>query len=187
MKIRFCEFCSNVVREDVEYCDICGGRLGQEVEEEQFNAPGSKWPFRPLEEITLRIQGQDRRIHFDGTHSVYHLWTELHRAYSDMNLWFRERNREEMELASFPAGQVREGFRLMEPGYMLNCTHSRFSCFTCSEPDPELAVGSDHLEVSYQASFQLLSCTARDIPCVLGWLLATAPRSGYDHGWLFEI
>ena len=187
MKSRFCEFCSKVDQEGLEYCDICGCRLGQDVEEEVFSAPGSKWPFCPLEEITLRIQGQDRRIHFDGTHSVYHLWLELYRAYADLNLWFRERGREETELASFPDGQVQDGFSLVEPGYLLNCTCRRFSCYTYAEPDPELELPEDTLETTYQGTFDLLNCPDRDVPHVLGWLLATAPRSAHDREWLFKI
>ena len=187
MKIRFCEFCSKVVQEDAEYCDICGCRLGQDVEEEIFNDAGNRWPFQPVNEITLRIQGQPRQICFDGTHSLFHFWTELYRAYSDRNLWFRERSREEMELVSFPEGHAREGFRLLDSSDILNCGHRRFSVFTCTRPDPELTVEPDAMEITYQASFHLPDCPDMDIPYVLGWLLATAPLPGYKSSWVYHI
>ena len=188
MKIRFCEFCSKVVQgSEEEYCAVCGCRLGQDVEEAEFNAPGSKWPFDPVEEITIRVQGQDRLIRFEGTHSVYHLWKELHRAYSDMNLWFRERAKDEMEFATFPADRVQKGFRLLEPGDILNCGYRRFSLHTYAEPDPELTLPGDALEITYQGTFDLVECPKREIPYLLGWMLATIPRPGLDQGWVFEI
>ena len=81
MSIRFCEFCSTVHHAETTCCPHCGARLIQSAPEDYFNDPANAWPFMPVNEFCLRIQGQPRKIIFNGTHSVYHLWTALHDAY----------------------------------------------------------------------------------------------------------
>ena len=184
--IRFCEFCGNVVREEMARCAICGCGLTQEVTEEQFNAPGSPWPFTPRETITLSIQGNPRTIRFSGTHSLYHLWLGLHRTYAAMALQYRDRNGE-MELAQFPAGRAPAEFRPLEPGVILNCRHRNFSICTYHDPDPELGLEPGSLEIHYQGSFELTDCPDRDIPYVLGWLLATVPCPNHRGNWIYRI
>lgn len=186
MKIRFCEFCGNVLRDEPEYCDICGSRLTQEVDEALFNDPEFPWPFEPVLSVCLRIQGQDRNIRFSGTHSLYHLWSGLHEVYEDMALYFRTRH-DEMELAAFPEGCVMEEFRLMEPGDLINCRHSRFSFYTFSEADPELGLEPGTMEMTYQGSFVIEDCPEKQWGNVLGWLLATRPAPRPDTGWSYDI
>lgn len=186
MKIRFCEFCGNVLRDEPSCCDICGCALVQEVDEDAFNDPDFPWPFEPVLELCLRIQGRGRRICFDGTHSVYHLWDGLHTAYENRVLYFRTR-KDEMELAEFPEGRQLTGFRLLEPGDLINCAHTRFSVYWYAEADPELSEDTDALEVTYQGSFQIEDCPKKEWGNVLGWLLATTPAAKADDGWTYDI
>ena len=186
MMIQFCEFCGKVMREDTEYCNVCGCHVAQSVEDEKFNDTERDWPFTPLKDITLRIQGCPRKVHFEGTHSLYHLWRGMYRYYSKQALWFRVRN-DEMELASFPEGRQDEDFRILEPGDILNCTITRFSCYGHTMPDPELGLEEDALIKTYQGTFDILDCPAKDIPFVLGWLLSNGPEPRFQEGWVYDI
>ena len=186
MMIRFCEFCGKIMQE-AEYCSVCGCKLSQDVEEEQFNNPENPWPFTPVKDLTLRIQGQPRKIHVEGTHSLYHMWQEIHKAYMDNNVLFRMRGKDDIELAAFPAGRAREDFRLLEPGDILNCGHRHFSFYTLGDPDPELGQSTDLLEVNYHGTFDLLYCPDRDIPYLLGWFMGTAPQPRHEEGWVYDI
>lgn len=186
MKIQFCEFCGNVMREQADYCNVCGCYLAQDVEDVLFNNPDMPWPFSPVNQITLRIHGRPHYVHFEGTHSLFHLWRGMSRYYNEQSLWFRVHN-DEMELASFPAGQAKEDFRILEPGDILNCKQTRFSCHGYANPDPELQLEDDNLVHTYQGTFQLLECPEKDIPFVLGWLLATGPKPRFLEGWVFDI
>ena len=186
MMIRFCEFCGNVVREEMERCDVCSCPLSQDVEEEQFNNSENPWPFTPVSGLSLRIQGQERHIRVEGTHSLYHLWRGMSRYYSERALWFRVRH-EEMELVSFPEGRQLEDYRILEPGDILNCTITRFSCYGHTMPDPELGLEEDALIKTYQGTFDILDCPAKDIPFVLGWLLSNGPEPRFQEGWVYDI
>ena len=186
MMIQFCEFCGNVMREETDYCNICGCHLAQSVEDEKFNNPECPWPFTPVMDITLRIQGQPRRVHFDGTHSIFHLWRGMSHYYNEQALWFRVR-KDEIELASFPEGKREEGFRILEPGDILNCYMSRFSCYGYDLPDPELGLEPDALVKTYQGTFDILDCPVKELPFVLGWLLATGPKPRFLEGWVYDI
>ena len=186
MKIQFCEFCGNVMREEAEYCSVCGCYLAQNVEDVLFNNPNMPWPFIPVNEITLRIQGNPHCIRFDGTHSLFHMWRGMSRYYNERALWFRVRQ-DEVELASFPAGQELDGFRILEPGDILNCRQTRFSCYGYTVPDPELGLEDDQLIKTYQGTFDLVECPVKDVPFVLGWLLATGPKPRFLEGWVFDI
>ena len=186
MKIRFCEFCGKVMK-DADVCDVCGCPLSQDVEEEEFNNSENPWPFTPVNDLVLMIQGTPRKIHVEGTHSLYHLWKEMNRVYSDLNMWFRLRGTDEMELATFPVGWVHPEFRLLEPGDILNCVHRRFSFYTYALPDPELGLPGNALDTTYQGTFDLVDCPDRDIPHLLGWFIATAPRPCHEEGWIYEI
>ena len=184
--IQFCEFCSTVIREDTNYCNVCGCHLAQSVDEETFNNPEHPWPFTPVKDITLRIQGQPRHIHFDGTHSLFHLWRGMSRYYNEQALWFRV-HYDEVELVSFPAGQQLDGYRILEPGDILNCTNTRFSCYGHTVPDAELGLDSDALIKTYQGTFDILDCPAKEIPLVLGWLLSNGPEDRFLDGWVYDI
>ena len=186
MKIRFCEFCGKVAKEE-EFCDICGCPLSQDVEEEEFNNSENPWPFTPVTDLTLRIQGKTRKIHFEGTHSLFHLWTEINRAYSDLNMYFHLRGKDEILLAAFPAGCVPPLFRPLDPGDILNCTNTRFSCYGYTVPDRELGLTADPMIKTYQGTFDILECPAKDIPFVLGWLLSNGPEDRCLEGWVYDI
>ena len=184
--IRFCEFCGNVVREELERCDVCSCPLSQDVEEEQFNNSENPWPFTPVNALTLRIQSGERRIRVEGTHSLYHMWSELNRAYWNRNLWFKIHN-DEILLSSYPAGKEQEGFRLVEPDVILNCTHRCFSFYTFSEPVPELMSVSGPLEMTYQGTFHMEDCPEKDLPYVVGWMVATTPLPKPETGWVYDL
>lgn len=185
MNIRFCEFCSTVLRDEPSHCTVCGARLVQEVSEEQFNDPGNPWPFVPVDALCLRIQGQPQTIRFSGTHSVYHLWSLLHEAYDRMELCFRPR-KEEMELVWFPEGQRPGDYRVLDPGALLNCKYRKFSFYTYQEADPEVAQ-EDELEQIYHGSFEVEDCPPKLWGNVLGWLAATGPRPAPENGWTYDI
>ena len=186
MMIRFCEFCGNVVREEMERCDVCSCPLSQDVEEEQFNNSENPWPFTPVSGLSLRIQGQERHIRVEGTHSLYHLWSALSRAYWERTLWFKVHNGEIL-LSSYPAGKEQPGFRRVEPSVILNCTHKCFSFYTFSEPDPELMTASAHLEMTYQGTFHMEDCPEKDLPYLVGWIVATTPLPKPETGWVYDL
>lgn len=186
MNIRFCEFCSNVLRDEPTHCDLCGARLIQEVSEEQFNDPGNPWPFVPVSALCLRIQGQPRTIRFSGTHSVYHLWTALHECYENMTLCYRFR-KDELELASFPAGSQDPDFKPLDPGALLNCKYRKFSFYTYQEADPEVDEIPGEMEMTYHGSFEIEDCPPKSWGNVLGWLVATTPRPEPDNHWTYDI
>ena len=186
MMIQFCEFCSTVVKEETDRCPSCGCRMAQSVDEETFNNPENPWPFARVMDITLRIMGQPRHIHFDGTHSLYHLWRGMSGYYRDQALWYRIRH-DEVELVSFPKGRQLEDFRILEPGDILNCTNTRFSCYGYDLPDPELGLEPGDMIKTYQGTFDILDCPAKDIPFVLGWLLSNGPEDRCLEGWVYDI
>ena len=186
MMIQFCEFCSSVDKEEAALCPSCGCRMVQSVDEETFNNPDHPWPFKPVKDITLRIQGLPRHVHFEGTHSLYHLWRGMSRYYNKQALWFRVRH-EEMELVSFPEGRQLPGFRILEPGDILNCTTTRFSCYGHDVPDRELGLDADAMIKTYQGTFDISDCPPRDIPFVLGWLLSNGPEDRCLEGWVYDI
>ena len=186
MMIQFCEFCSTVVKEETDRCPSCGCRMAQSVDEETFNNPENPWPFARVMDITLRIMGQPRHIHFDGTHSLYHLWRGMSGYYRDQALWYRIRH-DEVELVSFPKGRQLEDFRILEPGDILNCTNTRFSCYGYDLPDPELGLEPGDMVKTYQGTFDILDCPDKDIPFVLGWLLSNGPEDRCLEGWVYDI
>ena len=186
MLIQFCEFCGNVMREETDYCNICGCHLAQSEDADTFNNPDSPWPFKPVMDITLRIQGCPHKVHFDGTHSLFHLWRGMHRYYTAGALWFRIHH-DEMELASFPEGRAPSDFRILEPGDILNCTVTHFSCYGNDVPDPELGLDPNSRVKTYQGSFDITDCPPRDLPLVLGWLLANGPEPHFLEGWVYDI
>lgn len=183
MNIRFCEFCSNVLRDESTHCPVCGTRLIQAVSEEQFNDSANPWPFEPVSTLCLRIQGQPRLIRFSGTHSVYHLWSLLHSEYDKMRLYYRFR-KEEMELF---AGKCLENCKPLDPGILINCKHRKFSFHAYQKVDPDIALEPDEMEMTYQGSFEIEECPPKSWGNVLGWLLATAPRPEPDNQWTYEI
>lgn len=186
MSIRFCEFCSTVHPDESTHCPDCGARLTQEVSEEYFNDPANPWPFVPVDCLHLRIQGQPRTIRFSGTHSVYHLWTVLHREYDRMALCCRAKAGE-LELASFPQDQCPAGYERLDPGKILNSSHCRFSLYTYEESDPEVDEDDGELEMTYHGSFEIEACPHRFRRDVLGWLLATEPRPEAENNWTYDI
>ncbi|MBQ8237223.1 MAG: hypothetical protein IJZ39_03635 [Oscillospiraceae bacterium] len=186
MNIRFCEFCSSVNRDGATHCPECGARMIQEVTQEQFNDPANPWPFDPVDTLCLQIQGRPRLIVFSGTHSVYHLWSQLHAEYDAMRLFFRTR-KDEMELAGFPEGQCPEGYRLLDPGVLLSCKYRKFSFYTYEEEDPEVAAEPGEMEMIYQGSFEINDCPRKEWGNVLGWLAATAPCPRPDDQWTYDI
>lgn len=186
MSIRFCEFCSSVLRDGETHCPECGARLIQEVTEEQFNDPANPWPFEPVETLCLRIQGQPRLLVFSGTHSVYHFWSRLHGAYDAMNLCFRPR-KDELELVEFPAGQRPDDYRILEPGDLINCKFRKFSFYTFEEVEPEMAEEPGETETIYQGSVEINDCPRKEWGNVLGWLAATVPCPKPDDAWTYDI
>lgn len=184
MNIRFCEFCSSVHQEGTTHCPTCGTLLTQETAEAVFNDYDAPWPFIPVTELCLRIQGQPMKITFSGTHSVYHLWSLLHSEFEAMSLYCRPRQ-EELELVGFPRGQRPEGYRLVEPGVFLNCGHRKFSFHTYHEMDPEVATEPGEMEMEYHGSFEIGPCDKKYWGNVLGWLAATAPRP--QNTWTYDI
>lgn len=186
MSIRFCEFCSSIQRGGAEYCPVCGARLTQETEEALFNDFDSPWPFAPVSELCLRIQGQPMTIRFSGTHSVYHLWAQLHSEYEAMSLYCRPRQAE-LELVGFPGNQPPEGYRLVDPGLFLNCPYRRFSFHTHQALDPEVAREPGEMETEYHGSFEIGAVHPKYLGNVLGWLAATAPRPAPENNWTYDI
>ena len=185
MSVRFCEFCSSI-HQNTDHCPACGTRLTQEAAEELFNDFDSPWPFTPVTRLCLRIQGQPMTIRFSGTHSVFHLWSQLHREYEAMTLCCRPRQGE-LELVGFPPDQRPEDYRPVEPDLFLNCTHSRFSFHTHHELDPEVAREPGEMETEYHGSFEIDAAHPKYLGNVLGWLAATAPRPAPDHNWTYDI
>ena len=186
MMIRFCEFCGNVVREERERCEVCNCLLTQDVEEEQFNNSKTPWPFKPADTLTLRIGGEARSIRVEGTHSLFHLWTELHRSYWDQTLWFKAHN-DEILLVTYPDGNAHPGYSPMDAAQILNCGHTCFSFYTFAMPDPELAVKPGEMEMTYQGTFNLVDCPEKERPYVLGWLLASPPFPRPETGWVYDL
>ena len=181
MNIHFCEFCSTVHPDEATHCPHCGTRLVQTTSEEDFNNPAKPWPFVPITSMQLVIQGKPRQILFSGTHSIYHLWAEMHGAYEAGMLYFRDKG-EEWELISCPEGNHPADCRLLDPVAIMACNHSRFSLHTYVADDPDIAAA---LEKSYQGSFEILECPARFRRDILGWLAATQPRSELDNQWTY--
>lgn len=186
MNIRFCEFCSNVLREESANCPVCGAQPVQQVTEEQFNDPANPWPFEPLDNLVLRIQGQPRVIRFSGTNSIYHFWTLLHREYDAMRLCCRIR-KDEMELVGFSEEERPDDFKPLDPALILNCRHRKFSFYTYQESDPEIALEPGEMEMTYQGSFEVEDCPPKSWGNVLGWLVATAPRLSSGNDWTYDI
>ena len=184
MNIHFCEFCSTVHPDEATHCPDCGTRLVQTTSEEQFNDPNNPWPFTPISNIQLVIQGKPRQINFSGTHSVYHLWSEMHGAYEAGVLYFRDKG-EEMELISCPEGTHPEDCRLLEPVTIMAMNHSCFSLHTYVADDPEMEKVANPLEKSYQGSFEIQDCPDRFRKDILGWLVATEPRPELDNQWTY--
>ena len=184
MSIRFCEFCSTVHPNEATHCPDCGTRLVQTTSEEDFNNPAKPWPFVPINHMHLVIQGKPYQILFSGTHSVYHLWTELHGAYEAGMLYFRAKGNE-MELISCPEHEYPQDCRLLEPVTIMECEHRRFSLYTYVAGDPEMAEEENKLEKTYQGSFEILDCPDRFRKDVLGWLAATEPRPELDNQWTY--
>lgn len=184
MSIRFCEFCSTVHPDETTHCPHCGARLVQTTSEEDFNNPANPWPFVPITCIHIVIQGKPRQVLFSGTHSVYHLWTEMHGAYEAGMLYFREKG-DELELISCPNGKHPADCRLLEPVSIMECTHSYFSLYTYVADDLALEANALPLEKSYQGSFEIPDCPARFRKDILGWLAATEPRPEPDAQWTY--
>ena len=92
-----------------------------------------------------------------------------------------------MELVSFPEGRQLEDFRILEPGDILNCTTTRFSCYGHDLPDRELGLDADAMIKTYQGTFDILDCPPKDIPFVLGWLLSNGPEDRCLEGWVYDI
>ena len=181
MSIRFCEFCSTVHPHETTHCPDCGTPLVQAVSEELFNDPNNPWPFTPISGIQLVIQGKPRCVNFSGTHSVYHLWSQLHKAYENGTLCFSDRGTE-MELACHSVEQPVRGAAL-DPVAIMGCHHSRFSLYNHRDNDPDMAGGD--LKWSYQGSFEIVDCPPRFWKDILGWLVATPPHPALDNQWTY--
>ena len=186
MRIRFCEFCSTIHPDETTHCPDCGTRLAQTVREEDFNNPNNPWPFIPVSCIQLEIQGKPREIQFNGTHSVYHLWSELHNAYRSATLYFRE-NRDEIELARYPEGHCPDGFQRLDPVSIMASRHAKYSFYTYELGDPELSETQDALEMTYQGSFEIVNCPQRYWKDILGWMVATAPHNALEQNWHYWV
>ena len=186
MSIRFCEFCSSVHHADTEKCPHCGARLIQSVAEVAFNDSNNPWPFLPVNEFRLRIQGQPRKIIFSGTHSVYHLWTALHNAYRRMELCWRVKQGE-LELVAYPPAHRPKDFTLLDPGTLLNCQYRQFTFHTYEPVDPAIAAEPGQMQLSFQGNFDIEDCPPSQWGIVLGWLVATAPRPAAAHNWTYDI
>lgn len=186
MSIRFCEFCSTVHSDDTTHCPDCGTRLIQSATEEYFNDSDNPWPFQPVSQFCLRIQGQPRTILFSGTHSVFHLWTALHSAYEQMCLCYRAKQGE-LELMSFPPERRPAEFRILDPAMLLNCKYHRFSLHTYGDIAPEMTEEPGENTMIYQGTFEIENCPPKAWGNVLGWLVATAPRPAPDTNWTYDI
>ena len=186
MSIRFCEFCSTVHPDETTHCPDCGTRLVQTASEEDFNNPNNPWPFVPISYLHLEIQGKPRQVRFSGTHSVFHLWTEMHHAYRDMTLYFRE-NRDEMELVRYPKGHCPAGYQRLDPVRIMSSSHAKYSLYTYHSLDPVLTGAGDALEKTYQGSFEIVDCPKRYWRDILGWLVATVPHDALEENWHYTI
>ena len=186
MSIRFCEFCSAVHTDEMTHCPVCGALLIQSVEEDYFNDSGNPWPFLPVNEFCLRIQGQPRKILFSGTHSVYHLWTALHNAYEQMHLCWRVKA-DEVELVAYPPELRPKDFQVLDPGMLLNCRYRLFTFETYEEVDPAIASEPGQMQLSFQGNIDIEDCPPKQWGNVLGWLVATAPRPAARKNWTYDI
>ena len=188
MDIRFCEFCSTVHPDDATHCPNCGTRLVQSVSEEYFNDPENPWPFVPISQIHVALQGTPRLICFSGTHSVFHLLTELHEAYSRSALYCRVKG-EELELVHDPKGCPSEEYRLLDPVVIMGCQHNRFSVYSTQEEDPDVSatVAEDALERTYHGSFTFEDCPVKFRRDLLGWMVAAEPRPALEAQWSYVI
>ena len=184
--IRFCEFCSTVHPDEITHCPDCGTRLDQTVSEEYFNDPSNPWPFVRVGHLQLLIQGKPRHVRFSGTHSVYHLWRDLHDAYENGTLYFREKG-EEIEMYSEPEGPCPEGYQILDPVAILSSHHCRFSFHAYQDVDSELEVEEGELTPTYQGSFEILDCPQRYWRDILGWLVATKPYPEMDNHWVYFV
>ena len=186
MHIRFCEFCSTVHKDDRTHCPHCGTQLVQTVDEDDFNNPNTPWPFVPIEYLQLEIQGKPRMVRFSGTHSVFHFWTELHRAYQENALYFRE-HRNEMLLIYVPQGDCPDGAQPLDPVRIMESQYDRYSLYT----DQPMELDGDQEEVGmsvmYQGSFEIVDCPQRYWKEILGWLVATEPRPALEDDWVYFV
>ena len=182
MSIRFCEFCSTVHPHETTHCSECGTRLVQTASEEYFNDPNNPWPFVPVSYLYVKIQGKPRTLRFSGTHSVFHLWKEMHTAYENGALYFRI-NGEEMELVSAPVGKRPSGYQQLDPLSLMECNHSLFSLYSYRQGDPELEEDENRLHRTYHGTFEIQDCPARFRKDILGWLAVTEPRPSPDNQW----
>ena len=186
MSIRFCEFCSTVHPDGATHCPDCGARLDQCASEDYFNDRSNPWPFVPINSICLQLQGKPLHIRFSGTHSVYHLWTELYRAYGQQSLCCHAKGGE-LELATFPGGRRPPEYRLVDPVMLLGSRYRKYSFYTYQESDPDVAADPNELEMTYHGSFEIEDCPAKYWRDVLGWLVATAPRAEIENNWTYEM
>lgn len=186
MSIRFCEFCSTVHPEVTTHCPDCGALLVQTVSEEAFNDPNTPWPFTPIDGLCLEIQGKPRYVSFSGTHSIFHLWTELHNAYEEGCLYCRTK-RNEIELARYPEGKCPPDFQLLDPVKIMEIQESKYSLYTHHPGDLDLPGLEDGLEKTYQGSFEIIDCPQRYWKDILGWLAATKPYPAPNPNWTYPI
>ena len=186
MRIRFCEFCSTVHPDEATHCPDCGTQLVQTVDEDAFNDSNNPWPFVPIANLYLTIQGKSRRVQFSGTHSVFHLWSELHTAYEEMALYCREK-RDEVELIYVPHGKHPTDFQLVDPVKIMESKTSKYSLYTYQPADPDVPGTEDVLEQTYQGSFEILDCPQRYWKDILGWLAATEPRPALEDNWTYFV
>ena len=186
MHIRFCEFCSTVHPDETTHCPDCGAQLVQTVSEEAFNDPSTPWPFVPIDRLSLELQGKPRPVSFSGTHSVFHLWTELHNAYKEKALYCRK-GWNEMELARYPEGKCPPDFKLLDPVQIMASQDTKYSLYTYQPGDPDLPGLEDGLEKTYQGSFEIVDCPQRYWPDILGWLAATEPHVAPNPHWTYPV
>ena len=186
MSVRFCEFCSSVHPKDATHCPLCGSPLLQSAPADDFNDGSNPWPFMPVSEFCLRIQGQPRKIIFNGTHSVYHLWTALHDAFQRRELCWQVKHGE-MELVAYPTGLRPGDFHPVDPGMLLNCGYRQFTFHTYEEVDPAIATEPGQRALSFQGNFDIEDCPPSQWGNVLGWLVGTAPRPAADQHWTYDI
>ena len=186
MSIRFCEFCSTVHRDGATHCPDCGAPLAQDVSEEYFNDPGNPWPFVPISYLRVQIQGTSRSIRFEGTHSVFHLWSVLHSAYRQNALYFHERG-EEMELAWYPDGQQPEDYRLLDPVAIMASKHHAFSLYAYQEGDHDAIIDRNTPAMMYHGSFEIEDCPEKYWRDILGFMVATEPRPELENNWTYVI
>ena len=184
MSIRFCEFCSTVHHDETTHCPECGTRLVQTVSEEYFNDPANPWPFVPIDHLHLEIQGKARHVRFSGTHSVFHLWAALHKAYTENRLYCRYKS-DELELMCYPAGFKPKSLPLLDPVLIMASKHRAFSLYSYQACDPDLLDMGNVLEMTYHGSFEIVDCPPRFWKDILGWLVATPPHPALDNQWTY--